>query len=391
MGYKLGYGGLVGLCMAAALSGCESMPSSGPAKADFAALEAAPSRSDIALLDLTADMVQRLDSYRALSLSSAFADSRPSPSQRVGIGDTLSVTIFEAGNGGLFSAGTSQVAAGNKNVTLPPQVIGASGSINVPYVGRVRAAGQSVAEIETAIVSGLKDKAIEPQVIVTLQQMRSNLVTVSGDVGNAGRIPLTASGDTIMDVVASAGGARGQAGELFIRLTRKGNTGLVPMRLLLEEPKQNIHVWPGDQIYVYREPQVFTAFGASGKSGNFPFDYDRMSLIEAVGSAAGLDDRRADPEGVFLFREERGALVCLLKQESPCEEPNAVKPVVFRVNLKTPEGIVLAKRLRIRNKDVLYIANTDSTQFMKFVSILATITSGFNAGTSAASRVNGWD
>lgn len=390
MGYKLGYGGLLGLCMAVALSGCESMPSSGPAKADFAALETT-NHSDITLLDLTTDMIERMASYRVLTLSSAFADSRPSPTQRVGIGDTLSVTIFEAGSGGLFSTGSSQVSAGNKNVTLPPQVIGANGSINVPYVGRIRAAGQSVAEIEAAIVGGLKDKAIEPQVIVTLQQMRSNLVTVSGDVGTPGRIPLTASGDTIMDVIAASGGARGQAGELFIRLTRKGNTGLVPMRLLLEEPKQNIHVWPGDQIYVYREPQVFTAFGASGKSGNFPFDYDRVSLIEAVGSAAGLDDRRADPEGVFLFREERGALVCLLKQESPCDNPNAIKPVIFRVNLKTPEGIVLAKRLRIRNKDVLYIANTDSAQFMKFVSILATIASGFNSGSSAASRVNGWD
>ena len=65
------------------------------------------------------------------------------------------------------------------------------------------------------------------------------------------------------------------------------------------KPSNNIWIYPHDTIYLYREPQTFVAFGASGTQGLFPFDAWRLSLAEALAKAGGLQDLQADPASVF--------------------------------------------------------------------------------------------
>ena len=54
-------------------------------------------------------------------------------------------------------------------------------------------------------------------------------------------------------------------------LERHGHRASVPFGSLIYEPGNNIWAWPGDTIYLYKEPQTFLAFGASGLQGQFPF------------------------------------------------------------------------------------------------------------------------
>jgi protein involved in polysaccharide export with SLBB domain len=65
---------------------------------------------------------------------------RPRPIT-LGIGDVVSITIFEAEAGGLFVPGDAQ-RPGNF-VTLPDQIVGSDGNITVPYAGTIRAAGRN--------------------------------------------------------------------------------------------------------------------------------------------------------------------------------------------------------------------------------------------------------
>ena len=367
---------------ALSLAGCSVVPTSGPSTDEIVAARQTEQLPDgLELFDIDAALTRIVESYRVLPLVGHFTDRRPTPDQTVGIGDTVGITVFEAGAGGLFSTSNGQLGGGSKNVSLPNQDVGPDGTVNVPYAGRIRVAGRTTGQVEKDIVDGLRDKAIEPQAVVTIHARRSGLVTINGDVGNAGRLPLSPRGDKIMDLISSAGGTKGQPAELFVRLTRAGVTGTVPLRTILEDPSQNIWAWPGDQIYVYREPQQFTAIGATGRSGNFPIDFDRTSLVEAIGAASGLNDERAEPAGIFVFRQEQGDLVCAMKREKPCAAPNRLRPVVYRLNLRQPESFALAQRIPLRNKDVVYVANADGAEMLKFMRLM-TATTGYAVQTA---------
>ena len=60
---------------------------------------------------------------------------------RSGSGDMVAVSIFEAASGGLFSGETGTLGGGSKSVSLPEQPVSRNGTLSIPYVGQVRAAG----------------------------------------------------------------------------------------------------------------------------------------------------------------------------------------------------------------------------------------------------------
>jgi protein involved in polysaccharide export with SLBB domain len=80
--------------------------------------------------------------------------SRPPPRITLGIGDVVSVTIFEAEPGGLFAPSEPGTRPGNF-VTLPSQVVDTNGNITVPYAGTIRARGRTPAEVQEAINEAL--------------------------------------------------------------------------------------------------------------------------------------------------------------------------------------------------------------------------------------------
>ena len=95
----------------------------------------------------------------------------------------ISVSIFEAAAGGLFIPAEASVRPGNF-VTLPNQPVDTKGYISVPYAGLVPTAGKTPAEVEQAIVDRIKNRAIEPQVVVALVTQNTSLITVIGEINN---------------------------------------------------------------------------------------------------------------------------------------------------------------------------------------------------------------
>ena len=104
-------------------------------------------------------------------------------------------TLGYAAGGGLFGTSpTDHVSAGSRSVTIPEQVVARDGGISVPFAGRVPVAGRTTVEVQHEIERRLAEKAIEPQVIVTIAKSVTYAATVSGEVVNGARVPLSVNG-----------------------------------------------------------------------------------------------------------------------------------------------------------------------------------------------------
>src|SRR5262245_16197089 len=83
---------------ATALGGCGFIPMSGPASIDVQSQNS--TTLPFAVVKLDGNAVQALQKYEPNDLPGIFSDSRPPASIRFGIGDIVSVTVFEAAAGG---------------------------------------------------------------------------------------------------------------------------------------------------------------------------------------------------------------------------------------------------------------------------------------------------
>jgi len=357
--------------IATAIAGCGIMPSSGPQGMDVHAGQKDPHNLPYALVKMTPQVLTVLAANEP-RLGVAFQDRRPPKGIVFGVGDVVSVTIFEAAAGGLFIPSEAGVRPGNF-VNLPNQAIDNNGNISVPYGGQIRAAGLTPPQVQQEIVDRLKERAIEPQAVVATVDQRTSLISVLGDVNTPSRFPANAGGEHILDSITRAGGPKSQGYDTWVMLERDNHREIVPFGALVYEAKVN-NIWthPNDTIYLYHEPQTFVAFGATGTQGQFNFDAWRISLAEGVAKAQGLNDAQAEPSNVFLYRGES----CQVAQQlgidcSRYEGP--IIPVVYNVNFRDPSGYFLATKFQMRAKDLIYISNAatvDAAKAMQFFRLM---------------------
>jgi polysaccharide export outer membrane protein len=379
---------LIPFAAAILLSGCAGLPASGPGTRAVVQEAGSGSSASYRLIELNYEVADRLQKRDAASLADSFQDGAPPAEPRIGVGDALAITIWEAGPGGLFSApmAMDRISTGPKSATIPEQVVGRDGTITVPYAGRIKVAGRTTSEVEDAVVAALAGKAIEPQVLVSIPHDISNSVTVLGEVVRGNRVPLTPRGDRILDVLATTGGVNAPVGETFVRLTRNGRTRTVALGTIVARPSENIFARPGDSITVIRDPQTFLVLGASAVNGELPFNADGISLAQALAKVGGLSDARADRLGVFVFRYERadapeaGAL--------PMSGNQADTPVVYRLDMSDPNSLFVAQRFPIADQDLIYIANAPLADLQKALQIFLTLATPVTTGAATYSAVS---
>ena len=350
------------------LGGCSVMPASGPESWDVKAGQRDPESLPYAVLKVTPQVTAVLS--KLVPRLTTFAEERRPQDIRLGIGDIVTATIFEATSGGLFIPAEAGVRPGNY-VTIPNQAVDANGNISIPYAGNIRAKGRTTVEIQQAIVDALKNRAIEPQVVVSVADQRTSLITVLTDSG-ARRLPASATPERALDVIARAGGAGGAGADMWVVLERNRKRAIAPFGALIYEPVNNVYIHPEDTIYLYREPQTFLAFGATGSQQQIPFGTWRITLAEAVAKAGGLIDGAADPANIFVYRGETIETARELGIDcTPFTGP--LIPVVYNINFRDPAGYFLATNFEMRNKDMIYVSNSVSVEATKAMNYFNTI------------------
>jgi polysaccharide export outer membrane protein len=367
------------------LAGCSALPAAGPSAKEVVEEEIENSKRRFDVVPIDPQVLQAILSQHKAGFSEAFREYAKPPPPRIGVGDLLSVTIWQASPPGAMAAAANPASL--ETISLPAQVVGPDGGISVPYAGRIPVAGRLPPRVQQEIESRLAGKVIEPQAIVTILKSASDVATISGEVVNGARVPLPLNGERLLDLIAAAGGARAPIYDTFVLLTRRGVTVTLPMERLVSEPAENIYVWPGDVVTLVRTPQSFTVLGATRKNEDVTFGAERLSLIEAVGKAEGLADERADPDGVFLFRFEPPSVVKALHAADLGTGPGGSSPVVYRLALRDAGAYFLAQEFPVENKDVLYVANAPSSGLQKFFALLGTITAPIFTGFVAKQSV----
>jgi polysaccharide biosynthesis/export protein len=187
-----------------------------------------------------------------------------------------------------------------------PFRIDAEGNINLPLLGRVRAGGMSVQELETDLVRRLREYVREPQVIITVVQFRSEPVFFVGLFKNPGIYPL-AGRRTLVEMLTAIGSLQPNASR-HIKVTRRAEYGAIPLPNAIVDPEkkmstveislgslrenvnpaEDILLQPYDVISVARAEVVYVS-GEVGKVGGIELgERDSISMAQALTQSGGF-------------------------------------------------------------------------------------------------------
>jgi polysaccharide export outer membrane protein len=260
-----------------------------------------------------------------------------------------------------------------------PYPIDLRGMINVPMVGRIRAAGSTVEELEETLATRFKEYLQDPIVTVTIAEFHSQRISVLGQVTTPGVHQI--QGDkTLFEVISEAGGLKPDAGNT-IKITRSLEWGAIPLpsatndsshefsvaevsiRSVMEaqNPAENIHVKPNDVITVPKADLIYV-IGSVKKSGGFVLsERADMSVLQALSMAEGLEKTASAGKAMIL----RGGATSPSHSEIPVNVKNILEG-------KAPDIPLLAN-------DILFIPNSATKS-----AALRTVEAIIQAGTGAA-------
>ncbi len=128
------------------------------------------------------------------------------------------------------------------------------GFINLPHIGKVRAAGSSQSQLQAAIEGAYRSQEIYTNPSITISvPTAARFVDVGGDVRAPQRVPFTAD-LTVLGAITASGGFTEYADQSKVRLMRDGKATVINIKDVRKDPSKDIKLKPGDKIEV---PQSF--------------------------------------------------------------------------------------------------------------------------------------
>lgn len=210
-------------------------------------------------------------------------------------------------------------APGIEEINERPFRIDSEGFINLPLIGRLRAGGLTLQQLEAELVKRLREFMVNPQVIVTMSQFRSEPVFFVGLFQKPGIYALGGR-RTLVEMLSSIGGLQANASR-HIKVTRRTEYGTIPLPNAVDDPEKKISwveismgslreninpaedivLQPYDVISVERAELVYVN-GEVGKVGGIELgERDSVSVAQALTMAGGFG-RDANRSKVRILR-----------------------------------------------------------------------------------------
>ena len=340
------------------LSGCASVLSgTGPYKSD---IQSSAETADLPykLIDLSADTIGSYARRPQVEPVSDVSSVASTTAIRLVAGDMVKIMISDSAEEAVFAP----LAAGGTtfdNVRVAPD-----GTISLPYVGVIKVGGLTLRQVDDAIRNKLKgNAATDPQVHTEMTGDLSGSVLVAGAVNAPGRFSSLQGPLTILDVVNMAGGPTTEPHLVNVVVRTGKEVYTINYNDVLSG--RNRPVAPRSEVILERDRQRFVAMGAVRTPGLMEFPSPEPSLLDALGAVGGLDETKADPRGVFIFRVNVHSL------------PGEPETEVFQLDMRKPESIFLARAFQVMPEDAIYVTNAAVYEWQKIITpIVQTIMLG---------------
>ena len=336
-----------------ALAACSAVPGSGPRTSDIERETPA-----YTLVDLNPDVARTISDFVAAHSAQGPINLPPGRTLGlIGAGDLLRIAIWEPNpNGTSLSADKGGLETTTR--------VGIDGTIGVPYVGRLHAAGRTPAQIERDVSGRLAHESPGAQVAVLVTEDLTNNVIVQGDVAKPGRYPVVPSSSGLLDILAMAGGAHTPDRQTTVRITRGENSMTRTLSHLVNTRAMEMDLAPGDRILVRPRLNYFYAFGAVNKPGEQAYDADDISLAHTLARIEGLADNRADPAAVFVYRRQPAELTTQIASGHDATR------VIYRLNLRDPAGFFIAQQFPVLPDDLIYVSESPIAEAAKVFQVI---------------------
>ena len=143
---------------------------------------------------------------------------------------------------------------------------------------------------------------------------------------------------------------------------------------------ENIYLQTGDVIAVLQDPYRITVLGATNANAAVDFGDDGLTVAEAIGRVSGLNDYRADPRGVFVFRRAE-------RTRADLNDSERTLPTIYRIDVRDAQGMMLAQNFRLRDKDMLYVSNAPSVQLQKVLNMFSSTVNSVGSTVTSANTI----
>jgi polysaccharide biosynthesis/export protein len=261
----------------------------------------------LALLLLLAQPVQQAPAAPPRPIAAAQDD------YSIGVADVLNVTVF-----------------GEADASRAGATVDNDGTIDMPYIGRVKVAGRTARLVEKDIRDRLAEKyLLNPSVSVEVVKYRSKIVSVQGYVNNPGEYPLEGN-VSITSALARAGSLSVSAGS-YVMISRRGAAGAteqirVSRRDIESGQAQNILLKDGDTVLVPKA-ETFLVAGQVRTPSSYTWE-EGMTLERALILAGGLTERASAGK---IAIERGGKVVTKKAQKTDLVQPNDTIRVPTRI------------------------------------------------------------
>lgn len=268
---------------------------------------------------------------------------------RLSAGDVLSIQLWA------YPEITPPTTISNdQNVQANGYPINANGYIQLPLVGRYRASGKTLAQLNTDLRNRFAQYLKNPDVIVRVLSYQGQRYSVQGSVLKGGQFYLNDQPTSIYTALGMAGGINDKGANTYIQLIRNGQTYDLNT-IELEKAGYSLHkllVQPNDTIYVSsRENQKVYVMGESGKNQALPMRDQGMTLSDALGESLGINPNSASASRIYVLRTN----------------PNDRHTELYHLNLMSLGDFGLANQFKLRSNDIVYIDATGLTRWQRII------------------------